>query len=466
VEKTDTDLAQTYPTLAGPLPPESPLPFFKYVRTVRDNSIAGLHKDVFKQWIVEIKLWRLHTFIINDPAGIKHVLVDNADNYIKGDMEQRISGAWSDEGFTGAEGEPWRQRRRTMSSSFDYRSILGNSSIILNAAESLIARWGALPSGAVIEASAEMTQLTLDIISRIVFSSDSAEFAGIIARATALRQSEKMFDLLDFAPGLDRHWASHKLQKKIRIFKEMDGAIDRLIQKRSGESAQSNDLLGRLMAEKDTETGSGLSTREIHSQIITVIGAGHETVALALSWTWYLLAQHPLQEARLHAELGAVLGGRTPTLDDLAKLPYTRMVIEESLRLYPPFPVMAWRGALAEDEVSGVKIHKGATVTIVPWVLHRHAGLWDNPERFDPERFSPDRSAGRSRFAYLPFGTGPRVCIGASFAMTQMMLILAALAQRYKLRLIPGHPVELKGPISLRPRHGLKMTLQSRHSGL
>jgi cytochrome P450 len=135
------------------------------------------------------------------------------------------------------------------------------------------------------------------------------------------------------------------------------------------------------------------------------------------------------------------------------------MVLEEALRLYPPFPTMAWRGTLADDEVCGVKIPKGATVSIAPWVLHRHKKLWDHPEQFDPERFSPDRSAGRSRYAYLPFGTGPRVCIGASFAMTEMMLVLATLAQRYRLRLVPGQKVEPQGLISLRPRYGLKMTV-------
>jgi cytochrome P450 len=176
-----------------------------------------------------------------------------------------------------------------------------------------------------------------------------------------------------------------------------------------------------------------------------------------------LLAQHPLHEARLHAELDQALAGRAPALDDFARLPYTRMVIEEALRLYPPFPILAWREALADDEVCGVKIPKGATVSIVPWVLHRHQELWDHPERFDPERFSSDRARERSRYAYLPFGTGPRVCIGASFAMTQLTLILATLGQHYRLRLVAGHLVEPQGLISLRPRYGLKTTLESRH---
>lgn len=451
---------QSSPVPAAPVPPAAPLPFVEYVRTVRDNAIAAFHRDVYREWIVDRKLWKLHTFIVNDPAGIKHVLVDNADNYIKGNIEQRISGTPSDNAFSTK--EDWRERRRTMSSSFDYRSVLGNSSVILDSAQALLARWSALPKGAVIEVSAEMARLTLEVISRILFSSDSAELAPIMERTFA-HQPEKIFDLLDFAPLLDRPWAAYKRFKGRRQFTEFNDSIDRLIAKRTREGTQANDLLGRLMREEATETGRVLRAEQIHGQIITVVGAGHQSVALALTWIWYLLAQHPLHEARLHAELDQALAGRAPALDDFARLPYTRMVIEEALRLYPPFPILAWREALADDEVCGVKIPKGATVSIVPWVLHRHQELWDHPERFDPERFSSDRARERSRYAYLPFGTGPRVCIGASFAMTQLTLILATLGQHYRLRLVAGHLVEPQGLISLRPRYGLKTTLESRH---
>ena len=214
------------------------------------------------------------------------------------------------------------------------------------------------------------------------------------------------------------------------------------------------------MAERDLQTGTGLTAQEVHSQVITILGTGHEAVASTLTWIWYLLARHPLQEARLHSELDQVLAGRTPCVEDLAKLPYTRMVIAEALRLYPPVHTMAWRGALEDDEICGLNIPKGSTVSIIPWVLHRHSRLWDHPKRFDPERFSLDRSAGRSRFAYLPFGIGPRACIGVSFVMTEMMLILATLAQCYRLRLVPGHKVEPRGLILLKARYGLKTTLE------
>jgi cytochrome P450 len=177
-----------------------------------------------------------------------------------------------------------------------------------------------------------------------------------------------------------------------------------------------------------------------------------------MTWTWYLLSQHPVEEAKLHSELQSVLGGRAPNSDDLNKLAYTRMVIEESMRLYPPVHTIA-REALADDTLSGRHVPKGSNVLIAPWVLHRHQQHWHNPGRFDPERFSPEQTAARSRFSYLPFGGGRRICIGAAFAMAEATILLATIAQRYRLRLVSGHPVEPQGLITLRPRRGMMMTL-------
>jgi len=463
VETVDADLFQGSPVLARPIPPATPLPFLQYIRTVRDNAVAGFYDDVFHQPLSEIKYFKLHTFLVNDPRGIKHVLIDNADNYIRGGVEQRTLRTWPIKGFAAQDGEKWRQRRRTMSSSFDYPSILENSASIVDAAQRVLGRWTALSPLTVIEVHEEMARLTLEIISRIVFSVDSAEFTRIMELTSRRYQGDRIVDLLDFAPLLDRAWSFYKGCRRRYIFKDLNASIDRLIVGRKGRTRSENDYLGRLLQHKDPQTGSLLSPQELHNQIITILGTGHETAALALMWTWYLLSQHPMREAKLHIELDEVLGGRAPAFVDLARLPYTRMVIEEALRLYPPIYTLPWRGALADDEVCGVKIPKGTTVSIVPWVLHRHSKLWDHPERFDPERFSPDRSGGRSRFSYLPFGTGPRVCIGASFAMTETMLILATLAQRYRLRLVPGHNVEPQGLVVLKARYGMEMTLQSRH---
>jgi cytochrome P450 len=461
----DLPHADTVPP--APVPPAAPLSFLRYIHTVRTNAIAAFHADLYQQWIVETKLWKLHTFIVNDPAGIRHVLVDNADNYVKGTIEQRISLSSASVFNTT---EEWRERRHTMSSVVDCRSLAANASIILESTQALLDRWRRLPSGSVIEISGEMSRLTLEVISRIIFSADSAEMASVIEQTIPSDNPQRLFDWLDFSPLLDRPWAAYKRYRMRRRLRGLTTAINRILTRRSREKSRDvnppadlpDDLLDRLMRERDPDTSGPLTAEEIQTQIITMIGAGHQTTAIALAWIWYLLALHPSEEARLHAELDHVLQGRPPCHYDIPCLPFTRMVIEESLRLYPPFHTLAWRGALADDEVCGVKIPRGATVTILPWVLHRHARLWDHPERFDPERFSPKRSRARSRYAYLPFGTGPRICIGASFAMTQMTLILATVAQRCRLRLVPGHPIEPQGLISLRPRYGVKVTLENR----
>jgi cytochrome P450 len=244
-----------------------------------------------------------------------------------------------------------------------------------------------------------------------------------------------------------------------RTLGEFDTEIDRLINMRSiGPESGLKDLLARLIAARDEQTGGGMTAREVRDQAITIFTAGHETTAMAMTWTWYLLSQHPVEEAKLHSELHRVLGGRAPNSDDLSKLAYTRMVIEESMRLYPPVHTIA-REALADDTLAGRHVPKGSNVLIAPWVLHRHEQLWHSPGQFDPERFSPEQTAARPRFSYLPFGGGRRICIGAAFAMAEATILLATIAQRYRLRLVSGHPVEPQGLITLRPRRGMMMTL-------
>ncbi len=237
--------------------------------------------------------------------------------------------------------------------------------------------------------------------------------------------------------------------------------IDSLMRREAAAGGQSVDLLARLLEARDAETGRTMDPKEVRDQVVTIFMAGHETTALALTWTWYLLSQHPAEEAKFHAELERQLGGRVPRFEDLAQLRYTRMVLEESMRLYPPAHTIS-REALAEDEVVGHRVAKGSVVSIVPWVIHRHRTLWDRPDAFDPERFAPEPVAARPRFAYIPFGGGPRICIGAGFAMTEAMIILAMIGQRYRLRLAPDAAIEPVGLITLRPRDGLPMVLERR----
>jgi cytochrome P450 len=304
--------------------------------------------------------------------------------------------------------------------------------------------------------------VTLNIISRTMFSSDSDRIVAIMERGAGRYQAEMRPNMLDFL-GLPAWLAGlNRLRVAERTLGEFDTEIDRLIKLRSSNPENGpKDLLARLIAARDEQTGGGMSAQEVRDHVITIFMAGHETTAMAMTWTWYLLSQHAVQEAKLHAELEAVLGGRVPNSEDLDQLTYTRMVIDESMRLYPPVHTIA-REALADDTLAGRQVPKGSAVLIAPWVLHRHRRLWRDPGRFDPERFSAEQSATRARFSYLPFGGGRRICIGAAFATAEATLLLATMAQRYRLRLAAGHPVEPQGLITLRPRQGMKMTLALR----
>jgi cytochrome P450 len=243
----------------------------------------------------------------------------------------------------------------------------------------------------------------------------------------------------------------------------MDVAIYRLIGEREQIRDEApKDFLTRLVAAKDPDDGVGLSAAEVRDEVITIFMAGHETTAVTMTWVWYLLSQHPAEEAELHKELDRVLGGRTPTVEDLPNLPYTRMVIEEAMRVYPPAPGLSMRVAKEADELCGFKVTPGLQIIVSPWILHRHRRLWDDPERFDPTRFSKELSDKRPRFAYLPFGGGPRICIGATLAMTEAILILAVLAQRFRLRLKEPQEIKLQARITLRPKNGLKTILEHR----
>jgi cytochrome P450 len=457
--RDDTAIA---PALPAPVPHRGRIPLFEFFRTLRDNMIATYGEEAYERDIIERKMFGRCRFLVNDPAAIKHVLLDNAANYQKTEITRRILEPGLGRGLITSEGETWRQHRRTMSPAFDHRSIASYAPIMTGAAQELLADWGRLGSGASIDVATAMMEVTLNIISRTMFSSDSDRIVAIMERGAGRYQAQMRPNIMDFV-GLPAWLAGMgRIRVAHRTLGEFDTEIDRLIKLRSSlPESGPKDLLARLIAARDEQTGGGMTAQEVRDHVITIFMAGHETTAMAMTWTWYLLSQHAAEEAKLYAELDAVLGGRVPNSQDLSKLTYARMVIEESMRLYPPVHTIA-REALADDTLAGRRVPKGSAVLIAPWVLHRHPRLWHNPGRFDPERFSPERSATRARFSYLPFGGGRRICIGAAFATAEATLLLATVAQRYRLRLVPGHPVEPQGLITLRARHGMKMTLTPR----
>jgi len=451
------------PVLAAPRPPHGHLPLWVFLRVLRDSSIATYRAEAYSADILERHLFWRRTFFVNEPNAIKHILLDNAANYTKTEITRRLLEPGLGRGLLTSEGDTWRRHRRIMAPSFDHRSIVAYAPLMTEIAEDLAAQWDTLPAGGEVDVAAAMMHATLHIISRTMFSSDSDEIVDIVERGVEHYQSEirpGLIDLLELPQWLSRLTSWRRPE---RVFSEFDKMIDRLLtaRGRAGDGEAPKDLLARLLAARDEETGGGMTMQEVRNQVVTIFMAGHETTALALTWTWYLLSQHPAAQAKLHAELAAVLGGRTPRHEDLGKLRYTRMVLEESMRLYPPAHTLS-RAALDDDEVLGRRIPARAQILIVPWLLHRNPKLWDRPGEFDPERFAPERAGSRHRFAYIPFGAGQRICIGAAFAMAEAMLLLATIAQRYRLRLKPGFPVEPQGLITLRARHGMRMILERR----
>src|SRR6204780_43698 len=445
------------PVLPAPVPRQRRLSFFEFVRALRDSAITSFAQEAYERDIIERKMFGRHLFVVNELAAIKHVLIDNAANYQKTEITRRILEPGLGKGLITSEGETWRQHRRTMSPAFDHRSIASYTPVMTRAAEELIAEWGKVPAGTGIDVATARME-----VSRTMFSSDSDDIVTIMGRSAGRYQVEMHPNILDMLGWPKWLAALPRFGVAKRTLGEFDRVIERLIEERARDPGSGpKDLLARLIAARDEQTGGGMSAQEVRDQVITIFLAGHETTAMALTWTWYLLSQHPAEESKLHAELDSVLGGRAPMLEDLSKLTYTRMVVEESMRIYPPVHTIG-REAIGADTLAGRHIAKGSTILIAPWLLHRHVKLWENPGRFDPERFSPERAAVRPRFSCLPFGGGKRICIGAAFALAEATVLLAALAQRYSLRVVPGHQVEPQGLITLRARHGMRMLLTPR----
>src|SRR6202034_389315 len=396
------------PTLAAPRAPQGGTNLRKSLREMRENALTAHGPENFSADIIAQRiLWR-RMFIINEPNAIRYVVLDNAANCTKSEVGRRLLEPGLGRGLLTSEGETWRRHRRIMAPAFDPRSVAGYTPIMTEVTEALLAKWDALPAPRQADVAAAMMNVTLHIISRAMFSSDSDEIVDVVENGVGQYQTTVRPNLLDLlhAP----RWLTRLLSpgRGAGILDEFDRSVDLLLTERGREpDAEPKDLLARLISARDSETGGGMTAKEVRDQVVTIFMAGHETTSQAMSWTWYLLSQHPAAEAKLHEELATVLEGRAPRYEDLAHLRYTRMVIEESMRLYrPAYPLE--REPLVADEVFGHRIPAAAAVLIKQWMLHRIPSLWERPDRFEPERFSPERAAARPRFAYIPFGAGPR----------------------------------------------------------
>ena len=437
------------------IPPQFGL--IEFFRRLRRDQLSILVPELFNRNITYTRLLFLHSFLVIKPEYIEHVLLTNQKNYGKSHFLRRALGPLLGDGLLISEGEFWRRQRRIAAPAFHNKRIAGFVATMAECTEATLARWRGMTEP--FDVAAEMMGLTLDIIARTMFSKDVRGEVETVRRLTdvVVALPPNMLDLLGFPEWLPRR----QPPAYRRVIAEFDAMVARLLTERRADGIDRGDLLSMLLAARDPETGEGMSDKQLRDEILTIFLAGHETTANALTWTWYLLARHPEAEARLHDELDRVLGGRPPSFADLAELKWTRMVLEEAMRLYPPAHTIS-RTALGEDRIGGVRVPRGASITISIYVTHRSPNIWPEPERFDPERFAPAAVAARHRFAYLPFGGGPRICIGSSFAMAEAQVIVAAIAQRYRVRLAPGHVVEPIGLVTLRAKSGVWVTLEPR----
>lgn len=424
--------------------------------TLWRNPLEAWTRRHFDEPVVFEKTALGEFVVVSDPAAIRRVLVDNADNYGKGALQRRVLGKAMRNGLLLAEGEIWRDQRKALAPAFARRAVSDFAPAMQAAVDDLTERWRALPGGSVIDVGAEMARLALDVLTRTIFAEGLGEDREEVRRNMRLYFDSvgriDAFDLLglpDFVPRLGR-WRVRPAENAFRA------AVNRLLGERrralaSDPARAPQDLLTLLLGARDGATGRGLSEAEIRDNLVTFVAAGHETTANALTWSLYLLTLSPEWRDRLRQE----------TEGEATELAQTRAVVEEALRLYPPLVAIS-REALAADELAGRRIGQGAMVVIAPYVLHRRRALWERPEAFDPRRFLPETRPAIPRFAYLPFGAGPRICIGAAFAQQEATLALSAITREFDLTVAPGHLVWPQQRVTLAPRGGLPMVVRRR----
>jgi cytochrome P450 len=445
----------------APFPRSTPLNRLGVLIALRRNPLAIWTERHFTEPVLAGKGLRGHGTFLADPAGIRRVLVDNAANYPKDDLQRKVLAPGLGQGLLVAEGELWRRTRRILAPVFTPRRVAAQAEAMSTVAEDFAARMARVRPGRVVDAAEQTTRATYDVLKVTLFSNGLAGDAASFSRAlTSYFNTQGVIDPLDVldAPAFLPRIGTLRSRPALRFFEARVTAIvaarRALIER--GE-APPDDLLTALLRARDGETGAGLTEREVGANIVTFIGAGHETTANALTWSLYLLSAARDVRDAVEAEADAQAGAAF----DLARFPMTRAVVEEALRLYPPVALLS-RQAVEDDVVSGRDIPAGSVVAVSPWVLHRHRSLWSAPDEFRPERFLPGARDAIDRFAYLPFGVGPRVCIGLGFALQEAMILLAALARRVRFDHAGEAAPEPVQRITLRPKAGMPMRIVRR----
>ena len=416
----------------------------------------GLYTQWARQYgdIFYYRAFFRHIYFLNHPDYIEHVLVTNHQSFIKGEALQfnrRIFG----NGLLTNEGDSWLRQRHLIQPAFHRDRIESHGNTMVAYTERMMAGWH---DGEERDIHQDMMRLALEIVAKALFNVEvSAERDRISVALNTFMELGSRGRML--VPPILRLLPTADNLRYRRAARQLDDIVYGLIRRRRSNGESADDLLYALLQAQDE--GGGIEDEQLRDEVMTLLLAGHETTAVSLSWAWYLLAQYPEVEKELWSELRAVLNGRSPGTQDLPHLRYTERVVKEAMRLYPP----AWaivRNSLKDCEIGGYRVPAGATLVMSQWVMHRDPRYYDQPERFQPDRWLDGRAKAAPKFAYFPFGGGPRTCIGASFAAMEAVLVLATIAQRYQIRIAPDDPVEVLPTITLRPRHGIRVALTQR----
>ncbi len=446
------------PERSGKLPPAPPESFLlghtlPYLR----DEIGYLTKAVLQYGdLVRLRLGNLPTYIVVNPEHIEYVLRTHADNFMKDELTRWLIPLVG-QGLLTSEGEFWRRQRRLIRPAFQLHEIERYATVMVEHTERMLATWR---DGEIRDVHEDMMGLTLGIVAKTLFDAELEGEAKIVGESIETVMNYFMSPMRWF--GIRERLPLPSTLRYRRAINRIDDIIYGFIRRRRESNCDPGDLLSHLLAARDDQEGGGMTDRQLRDEAVTLLLAGHETTALALSYAFYLLSRSPDADGRLAAELDQVLGGRAPCAADVPNLKYTEWVVRETMRLYPP----AWgvgRQALADCEIGGYTVPKGTQLFLVIWLVHRDGRWFPDPETFRPERWDHDLVKRLPRCTYFPFGDGARICIGNHFAMMEAVLLLATIAQKYHLNLVAGQRLELVPSITLRPRHGLRMRLGIRH---
>lgn len=443
------------PRQRNPVPPTTPR--FHQVRRYQHDPHAFM-LELFTAHGSLVR-WRgfFDVYLVDDPDYIRQVLARGHERFSKHTIDYRVLGQLMGRGLVTNDGPDWTRQRRLMQPMFASSRINSFDSVINTLAGETAADWQRRLDQGPIAVDREMSALTFRIVGRTLFGSDIDRYAGEMASILHVvnLQPQEPRGLMTLLPWIP---TPHNIRWN-RARRRLDEIVYGLIEERRQGGTGGGDILDRLVNARDEETGRSMSRRQMRDEIVTLMLAGHETSATALTWTLYLLATHPDVERRLRETLDTELGGKPATASDLPRLGYLKQVVQESMRLYPPVWAVSRRSREAVT-FGPYTVPAGSYIGAITYALHRNPAYWPDPERFDPDRFAPSQSAGRHSYCYLPFGAGPRTCIGAGMAMLEIQLVLARLVQSFEARPVPGHPVEPVAKVTLKPAHGMPMTIR------